>query len=75
MRSLTLMDGTISNWIMGFMRPGRASGTRSGPSARQEILDRLLELNHERYTAEVAAGLHDKKRGKRDSGEQGELFG
>lgn len=24
------------------------------------IVDRLLELNHERYAAEVAAGLHDK---------------
>jgi len=46
-----------------------------GPAAQQEILDRLLELNHERYAAELAAGLRDKKRGKRDSGEQGELFG
>jgi hypothetical protein len=35
-------------------------GTRytMGPVARQEVLDRLLELNHERYDAEVAAGLH-----------------
>ncbi len=29
--------------------------------ARHELLDRLLKLNHERYSAEVAAGLHDKK--------------
>jgi hypothetical protein len=36
-----------------------------GPVVRQEILDRLLELNHERYAAEVAAGLHDKKGRKR----------
>ncbi|MFG2018732.1 Eco57I restriction-modification methylase domain-containing protein [Actinomadura geliboluensis] len=28
---------------------------------QREIVDRLLELNHERYAAEVAAGLHDKK--------------
>jgi hypothetical protein len=28
------------------------------PTARQELLDRLLELNHQRYAAEVAAGLH-----------------
>jgi hypothetical protein len=30
---------------------------------RQEILDRLLELDHERYAAEVKAkaGLHDKR--------------
>jgi hypothetical protein len=30
------------------------------PDAKDEILNRLLELNHERYAAEVAAGLHDK---------------
>jgi hypothetical protein len=29
--------------------------------AKDELLDRLLELNHERYATEVAAGLHDKK--------------
>jgi hypothetical protein len=32
-----------------------------GPEARQEILDRLLELNHERYADEVRRGLHEKK--------------
>jgi hypothetical protein len=42
-----------------------------GPVVRQEILDRLLELNHERYAEEVAAGLH---KGKSASSEQGELF-
>ncbi|MFD0556601.1 hypothetical protein ACFQ3B_06020 [Stackebrandtia endophytica] len=31
-----------------------------GPVVRQEILDRLLELNHTRYEAEVAQGLHGK---------------
>ncbi len=29
-------------------------------TARQEVLDRLLELNHQRYAEEVAQGLHDK---------------
>jgi hypothetical protein len=29
-------------------------------SARREVLDRLLRLNHERYDEEVAQGLHDK---------------
>jgi hypothetical protein len=42
-----------------------------GPAARTEVLDRLLELNHQRYAEEVAAGLHDKRksarRGKRRS--------
>ncbi len=30
------------------------------PVPRQEVLDRLLELNHERYAEEVRQGLHDK---------------
>ncbi len=34
------------------------------PPARREVLDRLLELNHERYAEEVAQGLHDKKKPK-----------
>lgn len=34
------------------------------PAAKDELLDRLLELNHERYAEEVAAGLHDKKKAK-----------
>ncbi|MGI8485111.1 MAG: type IIL restriction-modification enzyme MmeI, partial [Thermomicrobiales bacterium] len=29
--------------------------------ARREVLDRLLELNHQRYAEEVAQGLHEKK--------------
>jgi hypothetical protein len=38
-------------------------GTRYtvAPAPRQEILDRLLELNHARYAEEVKAGLHNKK--------------
>jgi hypothetical protein len=38
-------------------------GTRYtiAPAPRQEIRDRLLELNHTRYSAEVKAGLHTKK--------------
>jgi methylase of polypeptide subunit release factors len=31
------------------------------PEARKEVLKHLLQLNHERYAEEVAAGLHDKK--------------
>jgi hypothetical protein len=45
-----------------------------GPAVRQEILDRLLELNHERYAAEVKAGLHDKRTKKRSSSSDGALF-
>lgn len=35
------------------------------PVARQEILDRLLELNHERYADEVRRGLHAKPKARR----------
>jgi hypothetical protein len=33
-------------------------------TARREVLDRLLELNHQRYAEEVAEGLHEKKASK-----------
>jgi len=32
------------------------------PDLRREVMYRLLQLNHERYAAEIAAGLHDKKK-------------
>jgi hypothetical protein len=32
-------------------------------SARREVLQRLLKLNHERYAEEVKQGLHGKKKG------------
>ena len=35
--------------------------------ARREVLQRLLKLNHKRYAVEVAQGLHDKKKGSRNS--------
>ena len=42
-------------------------GTRFtfAPGPRQEVLDRLLELNHERYAEEVRQGLHGKAKAKR----------
>ncbi len=36
--------------------------------ARREVLDRLLELNHQRYAEEVAQGLHDKGKPKPGGG-------
>ena len=30
-------------------------------SARRVVLDRLLDLNHQRYEEEVSAGLHEKR--------------
>jgi hypothetical protein len=49
-------------------------------AARQEVLGRLLALNHQRYEEEVRQGLHDKKKGSRGKGrkkvaEEGGLFG
>ena len=37
-------------------------------TARREVLDRLLQLNHERYAAEKAQGLHDKGKKKAKGG-------
>ncbi|SFT97415.1 hypothetical protein SAMN04487904_11736 [Actinopolyspora lacussalsi subsp. righensis] len=47
----------------GFHPVGRETRYTIGPAAQREILDSLLELNHERYQQEVAQGLHDKKKG------------
>jgi len=52
-------------------------GTRFtfAPGPRQEVLDRLLELNHERYAEEVRRGLHGKPKakGRRRSGPAGTM--
>lgn len=46
---------------------GREIRYTVGPAVQREFVDRLLELNHERYAEEVAKGLHDKgaKKGAR----------
>jgi hypothetical protein len=49
----------------GFHEVGRETRYTIGPAAQREVLDGLLELNHERYAEEVAQGLHDKKKGGR----------
>jgi hypothetical protein len=46
----------------GFHETSQGVRYTIGPAARTEVLDRLLELNHQRYAEEVAAGLHDKKK-------------
>jgi len=58
----------------GFHETRQGIRYTAGRVARQEILDRLLELNHERYAAEVARGLHSRKARRRDSGGQDDLF-
>ena len=49
----------------GFHDTRQGSRYTVGPMVRQEISDRLLELNYGRYAAEVKAGLHDKRGRKR----------
>jgi hypothetical protein len=55
----------------GFHKVGRETRYTIGPAAQREVLDSLLELNHERYAEEVAQGLHDKK-SKRKAAASGE---
>lgn len=45
----------------GFHIAGGETRYVIGPGAQREVLDSLLELNHERYAEEVAHGLHNKK--------------
>jgi Eco57I restriction-modification methylase/MmeI, target recognition domain len=57
----------------GFQETRQGMRYTVGPIARQELLDRLLELNHERYAVEAAAGLH-KDTKKNDVGSVMRLF-
>lgn len=57
----------------GFHKVGRENRYTVGPPAQRELLDSLLELNHERYAEEVAAGLHDNAKNKA-AAEPKELF-
>lgn len=47
----------------GFHETDQGTRYTIGLVIRTEIIDRLRELNHERYAAEVAAGLHKNKSG------------
>ena len=58
-------DDLLDQLDHGFHPAGRELRYTIGPAAQREILDRLLELNHERYAEEVAHGLHDKTKGGR----------
>jgi len=54
----------------GFHQTKQGDRFTISETARREVLDRLLELNHQRYAEEVAQGLHDKgkKKGKGQKG-------
>ena len=53
---------TVGGLDHNFHQVGRETRYTIGPAAQREILDSLLELNHERYAEEVAKGLHSQKR-------------
>jgi methylase of polypeptide subunit release factors len=69
-------DLLVAGLHHGFYETRQGPRYTIGPEARQEILDRLLELNHERYAAEVDAGLHKnaKKRAVQDISGDATLF-
>ncbi|MFD0856871.1 hypothetical protein ACFQ07_31855 [Actinomadura adrarensis] len=68
-------DDLIPELDHGHHNIGREMRYTVGHVMWRELVDRLLDLNHERYAAEVAAGLHDKKGKKRPkAGEQDGLF-
>lgn len=64
--SMTVAVTSAYHWDdleLGFGFQETKQGVRFTVSeqARVSLLNRLLELNHQRYAEEVAAGLHDKK--------------
>ncbi|MBX7224328.1 MAG: restriction endonuclease, partial [Blastocatellia bacterium] len=66
------MDGAVARaygWAdlelgHGFHQTKQGMRYTISETARREVLDRLLELNHERYAQEVAQGLHEKGKKK-----------
>lgn len=69
MKDATTLGGADLDLGHGFhttaqgIRYTRVRFAISEPALRQ-VLGRLLELNHARYAAEVAAGLHERKKGR-----------
>lgn len=71
-------DSLLDELDHGFHPAGRETRYTIGPAAQREVLDRLLELNHQRYADELARGLHDKRKGsttkRRSTPDQDGLF-
>jgi hypothetical protein len=63
----------------GFHKTKQGMRFTISETARRTVLDRLLQLNHERHEEEVKAGLHDKGakkgKGKKAAPLEKELFG
>ena len=60
-------DDLVDRLEHGFHETRQGIRFTVSEAARRELLDRLLALNHERYAAEVEAGLHDKPEGPRNT--------
>ncbi|WP_446209802.1 Eco57I restriction-modification methylase domain-containing protein [Micromonospora sp. IBSANI012] len=58
-------DLVVQGLDHGFHQAGAYTRYTVGLAVQREILDRLLELNHQRYAEEDAKGLHDKKKAGR----------
>ncbi|MEU6206193.1 type IIL restriction-modification enzyme MmeI, partial [Micromonospora musae] len=68
-------DLVVQGLDHGFHSAGAYTRYTIGLAAQREILDRLLELNHQRYTKEKSQGLHDKKKvGRKSQSGQPGLF-
>ncbi len=67
-RAVLSAYGWEANWKHDFHQA--KDGLRFGivPDARRELLELILELNHQRYAEEVAAGLHDAAKSKSAKG-------
>jgi hypothetical protein len=57
-------DWTDLDFDHGFHETKQGLRFTISETARQEVLARLLKLNHERHAEEVTQGLHDKKKSK-----------
>lgn len=59
------VEGEQFSLAHGFHQTKQGLRFTISETARRDILDRLLALNHQRYAEEVKAGLHDKSKGKK----------
>lgn len=67
----TAYGWTDINLRHGFHETKQGVRFTIGESARPEVLDRLLKLNHERYAEEAKQGLHDKGKAKKPGSGKG----
>lgn len=75
---LRLTTGLILDLEHSFRDTAQGVRFAISQTARERVIDRLMELNHQRYAEEVAKGQHDKRapkgktRGTRAKGNGGD---